>query len=657
MTRYAPRMFILRLVVSLLALGGATGLVSSPVSAAGPLAQFVMSPSPMAPAASLSSGSMVSITLTAKDANGAAIPGLTLYLVLFSAVASTPGTASAQGHTLTTNPSSTPVVTDGSGQVAITYTAGNATTGKDQIKAQDSPTHPTIDGRDNYLYFAGSYTFTPSPIAAPGSLVNPQTVTGKVCVLNGLGAAIPGATAWLAYLPAAGSSGGSVGAGNGTPVALTSTPQSFTADSLGCIAWTFTAPSTQPKIGFDAIQVQDASTHAGVIQTDKYSFGATYVAVVPNRLVDSRIALGLPSHLFSGFTNAQSFQVTNRIPADPTKNIPAGVSAVTGNLTVTGQNASGAFSLTPSKPKASPTTSSLNFPVGDNRGNGVTVALSAGGTLWVSYLATAGATADVVFDVTGYFVPDASGATYVALPPSRLLDSRFGNGLSGKFSARAPRTFQVTGRGGVAANAVAVTGNLTVTNQTVAGAAYLGPDPNAFPTTSTLNFPVGDNRGNALTVALGAGGTLSATYIASSGTTDLVFDVTGYFVPDASGAAFVALPPSRLLDSRFGNGLSGKFSARAPRTFQVTGRGGVPANAVAVTGNLTVTNQTVIGAAYLGPDPIAFPTTSTLNFPVGDNRGNALTVALGAGGTLSATYIASSGTTDLVFDVTGYFVP
>src|ERR1700693_1468303 len=109
MTRYAPRLFILRLVVFLLALGGATGLVSSPVSAVGPLAQFVMSPSPMAPAGSLASGSMVSITLTAKDANGAAIPGLTLYLVLFSAVASTPGTASAQGHTLTTNPANTPV--------------------------------------------------------------------------------------------------------------------------------------------------------------------------------------------------------------------------------------------------------------------------------------------------------------------------------------------------------------------------------------------------------------------------------------------------------------------------------------------------------------------------------------------------------------------
>jgi len=65
----------------------------------------------------------------------------------------------------------------------------------------------------------------------------------------------------------------------------------------------------------------------------------------------------------------------------------------------------------------------------------------------------------------------------------------------------------------------------------------------------------------------------------------------------------------------------------------------------------------VRGAAFLGPNPIAAPASSTLNFPVADDRANGVTVALGAGGTLSLTYLASSGTTDFVFDVTGYFVP
>jgi hypothetical protein len=137
-----------------------------------------------------------------------------------------------------------------------------------------------------------------------------------------------------------------------------------------------------------------------------------------------------------------------------------------------------------------------------------------------------------------------------------------------------------------------------------------------------------------------SGSTVAYVEPTPSITADFVFDVTGLFVPDQSGATFVALNPARLLDSRFGNGLSGKFSAGSPRTFQVSGRGGVPSNATAVTGNLTVTNATNSGAAFLGPMPTPAPSSSTLNFPVGDNRANGVTVALGSGGTLSITYMA-----------------
>ena len=39
-------------------------------------------------------------------------------------------------------------------------------------------------------------------------------------------------------------------------------------------------------------------------------------------------------------------------------------------------------------------------------------------------------------------------------------------------------------------------------------------------------------------------------------------------------------------------------------------------------------------------------------------KGNGLTVALGSGGTLSATYMSNPGNrTDLVFDVSGYYAP
>jgi hypothetical protein len=140
-------------------------------------------------------------------------------------------------------------------------------------------------------------------------------------------------------------------------------------------------------------------------------------------------------------------------------------------------------------------------------------------------------------------------------------------------------------------------------------------------------------------------------------TDDVVAGTASPTSVSSNRATFVPVSPARLLDTRVGNGLPGALAAGVPGTFQVAGRGGVPANAVGVTGNLTVTGQTGAGYLVVGPAPVSRPTTSTLNFPVGDNRANGVTVALGDGGTLSVTYASSAGrTTQAVFDVTGYFV-
>jgi hypothetical protein len=127
----------------------------------------------------------------------------------------------------------------------------------------------------------------------------------------------------------------------------------------------------------------------------------------------------------------------------------------------------------------------------------------------------------------------------------------------------------------------------------------------------------------------------------------------------SAGATYFPLSPTRILDSRNGTGLSGAFSSHVARTFQVTGVGGVPSNATAVTGNLTVTQQGSLGYLYIGPVAQNNPTSSTLNFPVGDDRANAVNVALGTGGTLSITYAAPTlgPGAQVIFDVTGYFVP
>ena len=133
----------------------------------------------------------------------------------------------------------------------------------------------------------------------------------------------------------------------------------------------------------------------------------------------------------------------------------------------------------------------------------------------------------------------ATGSTYHSVTPVRLLDTRYGNGLDEPLRANTPVTFQIAGRAGVPDDATAVTGNVTVTDETAYWAVYVGPDPIAYPGSSTLNFVKGDIKANGLTFALGSGGTLSATYMAPPGaTTSLVFDVTGYFTADASGVEY-----------------------------------------------------------------------------------------------------------------------
>ena len=196
----------------------------------------------------------------------------------------------------------------------------------------------------------------------------------------------------------------------------------------------------------------------------------------------------------------------------------------------------------------------------------------------------------------------AVGARFSGLPPARVLDTRTGLGLSGPFTSGAARTFALAGRGGVPANAVAVSGTVTVTGQTSAGYLSLGPFAATLSRSSVVNVPVGDARAAGFTVALNGSGPVAAMWTGAGGSkAHVIVDVTGYFVGGASGSTFVPLTPARLLDTRTGNGLSGLMATGVPRSFQVTGRGGVPAGAKAVTGNLVAVAPNSGGYLALAP--------------------------------------------------------
>jgi hypothetical protein len=383
----------------------------------------------------------------------------------------------------------------------------------------------------------------------------------------------------------------------------------------------------------------------------------TYHALNPTRILDTRDPKSQLTGTFSSHV-ARTFQVRGN------GGVPDKAIAVTGNLTVTEATLQGYLYIGPIA-MDNPTSSTLNFPTGDDRANAVSVALSAAGTLSVTYAAPAyGPTAHVIFDVTGYYAPDETGATFMPLTPTRLLDTRVtGYELTGSFTSHVARTLHVTGVAGVPSNAIAITGNLTVTQATSGGFLYIGPTAMNDPTSSNLNFPRGDDRANAVTVTLGTGdalGTLSITYAAPPATptptAHVILDVTGYYLPNATGSWYVPMAPFRLMDSRDGPGqLRGQFQYRVPRTFRVVGHAFIPATAVGVTGNLTVTQQTSFGFLYLGPDSIDWPTSSTLNFPLNDDRANAVVVALSPTGYLWVTSVAIRS--HVIFDVTGYFAP
>ncbi len=378
----------------------------------------------------------------------------------------------------------------------------------------------------------------------------------------------------------------------------------------------------------------------------------TFHAVVPSRIFDTRVGNG--GWLYN--RTPRRFQVAGK------GGVPVGAIAVTGILTTTQSTALGYLALGPVYTSA-PGFSTLNFSQKDNRANNVAVALDGDGYLSVVYVG-AGRT-HAILDITGYFTADDTGATYYPVDPGRIMDSRYGVGVGGKFKTGVARAFQVTGLFGVPSDAIAVTGNLTAVNATVKGWAYVGPSIPADPKSlncSTINAVPGDTRADGVTVKLGSGGTLSAVWVGTSGsTTDLIFDVTGYFVAGTAGSKFVPLDPIRLIDTRVNLPLLGPVGKASPIKIQVAGRARVPGSATGISGNLTVTQQTYLGYLAVAPhlDPGVTPGFSTLNFPVNDNRANGFYIRLYSDGTIAIVYEATKAgsSTHIVLDVTGYFEP
>jgi cell wall-associated NlpC family hydrolase len=366
------------------------------------------------------------------------------------------------------------------------------------------------------------------------------------------------------------------------------------------------------------------------------SGGVYFHPVLPVRLMDTR-----SSYNGTIFKSGQ-IQTFDAVQAMRLAGFPATATAVTGNLTVVKPSAAGYVSVAPggmlTYRDPLPT---INFSAGETRANGLTLLLF-GGKMDILYVSNSGSgSANILFDITGYYSGDA-GSTYIPVTPFRAMDSR----RSSAFTSGAAKSFlladwfSVNGLTRPPANVSAVTGNVTVTKPSEAGYVAVTPG-GAIATgiyTSTVNFAKGATIANGVTIGL-TDGKLEIIYNSSSGsgTTHVIFDVTGYFVNDASGSTYIPLLPNRALNTlQTGNASALKSGeVRSVPFLDFT-------NPTAVTGNVIAVQPMNAGYLTVGAGcALSFPPSiSTVNFSGLDMKVNNVTVILQYG-VIDFLYVAT----------------
>jgi hypothetical protein len=242
--------------------------------------------------------------------------------------------------------------------------------------------------------------------------------------------------------------------------------------------------------------------------------------------------------------------------------------------------------------------------------------------------------------------PAATASRLNTITPTRLMDTR--TGLGGSLRVRACRqvALQVTGRGDIPPGATAAVLSIVAVDPTQRGHLRTFPCSEPTPTTSTVNFPPGQNVANTTIATLSASGRVC---IFAQNDADVVVDAMGWLGPTASGR-FTQRGPERVMDTRTGFGGATRLAAGATVAVDFST---LPAGTTSVALNVTSVGASTPGFLTVYPCSAQRPTTSTVNFALGDTRPNNTIVGL-AGGRVC---IYSMSPTDVVVDLTGYVGP
>lgn len=241
--------------------------------------------------------------------------------------------------------------------------------------------------------------------------------------------------------------------------------------------------------------------------------------------------------------------------------------------------------------------------------------------------------------------PTAPSSRFTPLTPTRLADSRVGQGIAGRLSAGSPVRLQVTGTGGVPAGAVVASINVTAVTPSEAGYLTVYPCTASVPDVSTVNFAAGEVAPNHAVAPLDADGGLC---LVSSTSTDVLIDVFGSLQPGGA-AGYRPIGPTRLADTRSGWG--GRLPAGGTLRLPVRGVAGVSSSAEAVVLNVTAVQPSATGYVTAHPCLEQAPTVSNLNLVVGQDRPNLVIVPVSAAGEICLTVVGTA--TDLLVDLAG----
>lgn len=256
---------------------------------------------------------------------------------------------------------------------------------------------------------------------------------------------------------------------------------------------------------------------------------------------------------------------------------------------------------------------------------------------------------------TESYVDNCSG-NFFPVPPTRLLDTRTGQGATGLPAPVAAGTSIVVDP--IASGAVPPVGvtalvlNVTVVEPQTAGYVTVYPCGQEPPNASNINFAAGQTAPNLVLVDLVGFPATGTVCIFSSTQAHVLADVTGFFLANglsSAGTRLNLLPsPQRVLDTRGAT----KIAAGTIRRVQMTGLSGIPASGVSsVSMNITAVNGAGPGFLTAFPCDQTQPNASNVNYIATRAVPNAAIVGLSADGALC---VFASETVDVLIDVNGY---